>query len=96
MGSIEFMSACLSQVTATRGKGQVVTTMNAETEQLRTPSLLQITRQSFHLSKKPAQRLNQNNMAGPAALVVPALKKHTATVIWAHGLGDRWVDVQLH
>ncbi|KAL2056283.1 hypothetical protein ABVK25_003306 [Lepraria finkii] len=27
-------------------------------------------------------------MAGPAALVVPALKKHTATVIWAHGLGD--------
>lgn len=29
-------------------------------------------------------------MAGPAALVVPALKKHTATVIWAHGLGDRY------
>ncbi|KAI9754496.1 MAG: hypothetical protein M4579_004666 [Chaenotheca gracillima] len=27
-------------------------------------------------------------MAGPAALVVPALKKHTATVIMAHGLGD--------
>ena len=27
-------------------------------------------------------------MAGPAALVVPALKKHTATVIFAHGLGD--------
>ncbi|KAL2042665.1 hypothetical protein N7G274_004424 [Stereocaulon virgatum] len=27
-------------------------------------------------------------MAGPAALVVPALKKHTATIIWAHGLGD--------
>ena len=73
--------------------------MKAETEQLRTPhltSLLQITRQSFHLSEKRAQRLNQNNMAGPAALVVAALKKHTATVIWAHGLGDRWVDVQLH
>lgn len=31
------------------------------------------------------------SMAGPAALVVPALKKHTATVIWAHGLGDRSV-----
>ncbi|MCJ1228810.1 hypothetical protein MMC12_005473 [Toensbergia leucococca] len=27
-------------------------------------------------------------MAGPAALVVPALAKHTATVIFAHGLGD--------
>ena len=26
-------------------------------------------------------------MAAP--LVVPALRKHTATVIWAHGLGDR-------
>ena len=22
--------------------------------------------------------------------MVPALRKHTATVIWAHGLGDRW------
>ena len=43
-----------------------------------------------------AHRLNQNNMAGPAAIIVPPLKKHTATVIWAHGLGDRWVDVQLH
>ncbi|CAD6585890.1 MAG: hypothetical protein ASARMPRED_002342 [Alectoria sarmentosa] len=27
-------------------------------------------------------------MATTAPLVVPALKKHTATVIWAHGLGD--------
>ncbi|EON66420.1 hypothetical protein W97_05517 [Coniosporium apollinis CBS 100218] len=27
-------------------------------------------------------------MSGPAALVVPALKRHTATVIVAHGLGD--------
>ncbi|KAL8889070.1 MAG: hypothetical protein Q9192_006082, partial [Flavoplaca navasiana] len=27
-------------------------------------------------------------MAQLAPLVVPALKKHTATVIWAHGLGD--------
>jgi hypothetical protein len=27
-------------------------------------------------------------MAGRAPLVVPALKKHTATVIVAHGLGD--------
>ncbi|SLM33306.1 acyl-protein thioesterase 1 [Lasallia pustulata] len=35
-------------------------------------------------------------MAGPAALVVPALKKHTATVIMAHGLGDSgagWVSL---
>ncbi|MCJ1363728.1 hypothetical protein MMC16_002837 [Acarospora aff. strigata] len=35
-------------------------------------------------------------MAGPAALVVPALKKHTATVIMAHGLGDSgagWVGL---
>ena len=28
------------------------------------------------------------NMAGRAPLVVPSLKKHTATVIVAHGLGD--------
>ena len=27
-------------------------------------------------------------MAGPAALVIPAVKRHTATIIWAHGLGD--------
>ena len=27
-------------------------------------------------------------MSGPAAIVVPALKRHTATVICAHGLGD--------
>ncbi|KAI9688270.1 MAG: hypothetical protein M1822_001777 [Bathelium mastoideum] len=27
-------------------------------------------------------------MSGPAALVVPALKRHTATVIVSHGLGD--------
>ena len=27
-------------------------------------------------------------MAGPAPLVVPALRRHTATVIFAHGLGD--------
>ena len=27
-------------------------------------------------------------MAPP--LVIPALRKHTATVIWAHGLGDRY------
>jgi hypothetical protein len=29
--------------------------------------------------------------------VVPALKKHTATVIMAHGLGDRFVsDIQAY
>lgn len=36
-----------------------------------------------------AARFCHYRMAGPAALVVPALKKHTATVIMAHGLGDR-------
>ena len=30
-------------------------------------------------------------MAQLAPLVVPALKKHTASVIWAHGLGDSYV-----
>jgi hypothetical protein len=34
-------------------------------------------------------------MAGRHALVVPALKKHTATIIMAHGLGDRWASVSL-
>ena len=29
-----------------------------------------------------------HTMAGPPPLVVPALKKHTATVIFVHGLGD--------
>lgn len=32
-------------------------------------------------------------MAGPAALIVPALKKHTSTVIVAHGLGDRYIHL---
>jgi len=31
-------------------------------------------------------------MASRAPYVVPALKKHTATVIMAHGLGDRFVN----
>lgn len=30
-------------------------------------------------------------MSVRAPFVVPALKKHTATVIMAHGLGDRYV-----
>lgn len=30
-------------------------------------------------------------MAAAAPLVVPALTRHTATVIMAHGLGDRFV-----
>jgi hypothetical protein len=35
-------------------------------------------------------------MAPPRApYIVPALKKHTATVIMAHGLGDRLVAVVL-
>jgi predicted esterase len=35
-------------------------------------------------------------MAGRQAIVIPALKKHTATVIMAHGLGDSgagWVSL---
>lgn len=31
-------------------------------------------------------------MAQLAPLVVPAIKKHTATVIWAHGLGDSYAE----
>jgi hypothetical protein len=31
-------------------------------------------------------------MASAANYVVPALTKHTATVIMAHGLGDRFVS----
>ena len=34
-------------------------------------------------------------MAQLAPLVVPALKKHTATVIWAHGLGDTYVLIPM-
>jgi len=30
-------------------------------------------------------------MSGPAAIVIPAVKRHTSTVIVAHGLGDRYV-----
>jgi len=30
-------------------------------------------------------------MAAPKAIVIPALTKHTATVICAHGLGDKCV-----
>ena len=35
-------------------------------------------------------------MPGPGALVIPAVKRHTATVIMAHGLGDSgsgWVQL---
>ena len=35
-------------------------------------------------------------MPGPTALIIPAVKKHTATVIMAHGLGDSgagWVSL---
>ena len=35
-------------------------------------------------------------MSGPGALVIPAVKRHTATVIMAHGLGDSgagWVSL---
>ncbi len=31
----------------------------------------------------------RSKMSAKAALVVPALRKHTSTVIVAHGLGDR-------
>ena len=30
-------------------------------------------------------------MSSAAALVVPAVKRHTSTVIMAHGLGDRYL-----
>lgn len=38
----------------------------------------------------------QANMSTRAPYVVPALKKHTATVIMAHGLGDRFVFFLSH
>ena len=38
---------------------------------------------------KDIERKEILDMPTAAPLVVPALKKHTATVIWAHGLGDR-------
>ncbi|MCJ1304669.1 hypothetical protein MMC08_007482 [Hypocenomyce scalaris] len=47
------------------------------------------TKQNKHNAKRPMSH-------GPAALVVPALKRHTATVIMAHGLGDSgagWVSL---
>ena len=34
-------------------------------------------------------------MSYRAPFVVPAIKKHTATVIMAHGLGDRFVAIML-
>lgn len=37
-----------------------------------------------------------SKMPARAPYVVPALKKHTATVIMAHGLGDRFVDNPVH
>lgn len=40
------------------------------------------------LSWYPSQRTDIT-MANKAAIIVPALKKHSATVIMAHGLGDR-------
>jgi hypothetical protein len=40
----------------------------------------------------PREKLIRNKMATLAPYVVPALTKHTATVIMAHGLGDRYVS----
>lgn len=43
-----------------------------------------------------AEELANSNMAGRAPIIVPALKRHTSTVIVAHGLGDSgagWYDV---
>lgn len=42
-----------------------------------------------YLTCLPTPYFTLHNMATAAPLIVPALKKHTATVIWAHGLGDR-------
>jgi hypothetical protein len=41
-------------------------------------------------------RIQTPTMAGRQAIVIPALKKHTATIIMAHGLGDSgagWVSL---
>jgi hypothetical protein len=35
------------------------------------------------------QYLKNSNMTAMRPLVVPAVKKHSATIIMAHGLGDR-------
>lgn len=51
---------------------------------------------SFILSTYSHRRFDTANMANRRALIVPALKKHTATVIMAHGLGDSgagWVSL---
>lgn len=50
---------------------------------------------SLTANKPRTGSLELNNMAGRQALVVPALKRHTATVIMAHGLGDRWAEVPI-
>lgn len=42
----------------------------------------------FELLSNTLSFLNLPSEAMAAPLVVPALRKHTATVIWAHGLGD--------
>ena len=49
---------------------------------------------------KPSLRLNSrltpNMRPQPSALIIPAVKRHTATVIMAHGLGDSgagWVSL---
>lgn len=41
-------------------------------------------------------KVQPTNMAGRQAITIPALKKHTATIIMAHGLGDSgagWVQL---
>ena len=50
--------------------------------------------QFHHLPRNSLQLLA--NMPSAAALIIPAVKKHTATVIMAHGLGDSgagWVSL---
>lgn len=45
----------------------------------------------FRLRESDLVSTSIDKMSYRAPLVVPALKKHTATVIMAHGLGDRFV-----
>jgi Phospholipase/Carboxylesterase len=52
---------------------------------------------SINLAPFPFATAKQTNkMPPPTALIVPAIKRHTATVIMAHGLGDNgagWVGL---
>lgn len=46
---------------------------------------------TYHHRLNPHEIIRQFNKM--AAIVVPALKRHTSSVIVMHGLGDRYVDM---